>query len=234
MGRYRVGVDDVLDRVAPVVRISGFAGASEAKGALTGCGPEREVSHAWQPLEAHLRQHVQPMRGRIEECAKDVRSCELELPPKRSLRPALPFGNRCEHQQDSAVRKIGTSNDLLDPVENDGSGGGKQNFVLIGEQPTGRKSTAARQTAEGVRQPGRQAAEIVDVSTNPPLPPFAPPRARMVPGGSDETFITTTTQDADTAGDGPAVRLELTLADTGRLPDRGSKPLNSRKIHKHK
>jgi len=39
----------------------------------------------------------------------------------------------------------------------DGSGGGKQNFVLIGEQPTGRKSTAARQTAEGVRQPGRQA-----------------------------------------------------------------------------
>ena len=78
------------------------------------------------------------------------------------LRPALPFGNRCEHQQDSAVRKIGTSNDLLDPVENDGSGGGKQNFVLIGEQPTGRKSTAAGQTAEGVRQPGRQAAEIVE------------------------------------------------------------------------
>src|SRR5439155_6306089 len=87
---------------------------------------------------------------------------ELELPPKRSLRPALPFGNRCEHQQDSAVRKIGTSNDLLDPVENDGSGGGKQDFVLIGEQPTRRKSTAARQAAEGVRQPRRQAAEIVE------------------------------------------------------------------------
>ena len=102
------------------------------------------------------------MRGRIEERAKNARSGELELPPKRSLRPALPFGNRCEHQQDSAVRKIGTSNDLLDPVENDGSGGGKQNFVLIGEQPTGRKSTAAGQTAEGVRQPGRQAAEIVE------------------------------------------------------------------------
>src|SRR6478752_2232294 len=91
------------------------------------------------------------MRGRIEERAKNARSCELELLPDRSLRPALPFGNRCEHQQDSAVGKIGTSNDLLDPVENDGSGGGKQNFVLIGEQATGRESTAARQTAEGVR-----------------------------------------------------------------------------------
>src|SRR5215475_10160958 len=102
------------------------------------------------------------MRGRIEECTKDVRSGALELPPKRSLWPALPFGNRCEHQQDSAVRKIGTSNNLLDAVENDGSGGGKQHFVLIGEQPTGRKSTAARQAAEGVRQPGRQAAEIVE------------------------------------------------------------------------
>src|SRR6476469_9092213 len=102
------------------------------------------------------------MRGRIEERAKNARSCELELPPKRSLRPALPFGNRCEHQQNSAIRKIGTSNDLLDPVEYDGSCAGKQDFVLIGEQATGRKSTAARQTAEGVRQPGRQAAEIVE------------------------------------------------------------------------
>jgi hypothetical protein len=38
------------------------------------------------------------MHGRIEERAKDLRSRELELSPKRSLRPALPFGNRCEHQ----------------------------------------------------------------------------------------------------------------------------------------
>jgi len=71
------------------------------------------------------------MRGRIEERAKDVRSGELELPPKRRLGPALPFGNRCEHQQDSAVRKIGTSNDLLDPVENDGSGGGTSQASII-------------------------------------------------------------------------------------------------------
>ena len=52
------------------------------------------------------------------------------------LRPALPFGNRCEHQQDTAVGKIGADDDVLDPVENDGAGGGKKNFVLIGEQPT--------------------------------------------------------------------------------------------------
>src|SRR6516225_2192228 len=102
------------------------------------------------------------MRGRIEERAKNARSCELELPPERSLRPALPVGNWCEHQQDSAVRKVRSGDDILDPIENDGSAGRKQNFVLIGEQPTGRKSTAARQAAEGVRQPGRQAAEIVE------------------------------------------------------------------------
>ena len=79
------------------------------------------------------------MRGRIEERAKDVGSCEVELTPKRVLRPALPFGNRCERQQDGAVGKIGAGDDILDAVENDGSGGGKQNFVLISEQPTCRK-----------------------------------------------------------------------------------------------
>jgi hypothetical protein len=57
MGRYRVGVDDVLDRVAPVIRLSGFKGALGAISRFAGCDPEREVSHARQPLEAHLRQH---------------------------------------------------------------------------------------------------------------------------------------------------------------------------------
>ena len=52
MGRYRVGVDDVLDRVAPVIVISGFKGARGSKCALACCGPEREISHARQPPEA--------------------------------------------------------------------------------------------------------------------------------------------------------------------------------------
>jgi len=76
------------------------------------------------------------MRGRIEDRAKDVRSCELKLSPNRMLRPGLPFGNRSERQQDNAVGKIGAGDHILDPVENDRSGGCKQNFVLIGEQPT--------------------------------------------------------------------------------------------------
>jgi hypothetical protein len=54
-------------------------------------------------MEAHLRQHTYSMRGHIEAGANDVRPCELELPPKCMLRPALMFGNRREHQQDRAV-----------------------------------------------------------------------------------------------------------------------------------
>ena len=42
----RVDVDDVLDRVAPLVRIRGLKGARGSKCALTSCGPKREVSHA--------------------------------------------------------------------------------------------------------------------------------------------------------------------------------------------
>src|SRR6516162_11854678 len=102
------------------------------------------------------------MRGRVEERAKDVRAGELELPPKRILRPSLPLGNRCKHQQDSAVGKVGAADDILDAIENDRPGGGKKNFVLIGEQPTCREGTATRQPAEGIRQPGRQATEIVE------------------------------------------------------------------------
>src|SRR5262249_41355759 len=98
-GGHRVGVDNVLDRVAPVVGISGFEGAGGSKGTLAGCGPKREVSHARQPLEADMRQHAEPMCGRIEDRAEDVRPCELELSPQRMLRPALPFGNRCERKQ---------------------------------------------------------------------------------------------------------------------------------------
>ena len=41
-------------------------------------------------------------------------------------------------------------------------GGRKQNFILIGEQPTCRKGTTACKAAEGIREPGRQAAEIVE------------------------------------------------------------------------
>jgi hypothetical protein len=56
--RHWVGVDDVLDCVAPVVRISGLEGALGVKSRFAGCDPEREVSHARQPLEACLRQHL--------------------------------------------------------------------------------------------------------------------------------------------------------------------------------
>src|SRR5262245_37868050 len=75
-GRHWIGVDDVLDRGAPVVRINGFEGARGSKCALAGCGPECEVSHARQPLETYTWQHVYAMRGRIEERAKDVRACK--------------------------------------------------------------------------------------------------------------------------------------------------------------
>src|SRR5258705_12843335 len=52
--RHWVGVDNALDCVTPVVRISGFKGALGAKSRFAGCDPEREVSHTRQSPEAHL------------------------------------------------------------------------------------------------------------------------------------------------------------------------------------
>src|ERR1700730_1939145 len=56
--RHWIGVEDILDGGAPVVGICDFEGARGSKCALAGCGPEREVSHARQPPEAHPRQHA--------------------------------------------------------------------------------------------------------------------------------------------------------------------------------
>src|SRR6476660_4586040 len=56
--RHWVAVDDVLDRGAAVVRISGFEGALRSKSRFAGGDPEREISHARQPLEAHLWQRA--------------------------------------------------------------------------------------------------------------------------------------------------------------------------------
>ena len=58
MGRHRVGVDDVLDRVAPVVGIGSFEGTCGPKCALAGCGPKRKIGHARQALEAYMRTHA--------------------------------------------------------------------------------------------------------------------------------------------------------------------------------
>jgi hypothetical protein len=46
-------------------------------------------------------------------------------------------------------------------------------------------------------------------------------------------MFTTTSRDADMAGDRPGVWRESTHAGAGRLPDKGSKLVNSRRVDKH-
>ena len=48
-----------------------------------------------------------------------------------------------EHQKDRAAEDR-TGDDLLDPVETHGSGGGNLKFVLIGEQPRVEKASPVR------------------------------------------------------------------------------------------
>src|SRR5215475_12989568 len=46
--RHWVGLDNVLDCLTPVARISGFEGALGTKSRFARCDPEREISHARQ------------------------------------------------------------------------------------------------------------------------------------------------------------------------------------------
>jgi hypothetical protein len=51
---------------------------------------------------------------------------------------------------------------------------------------------------------------------------------------SHERIFTTTSRDADMAGDEPAVQREWTRAGAGRLQDKGSKLADSRQVHTHR
>ena len=79
----------------------------------------RTLLHELFATRGSIVTHARPHRG----ARQNVRSCELELPPERMRRPALPFGNRYERQQDGAIGKIRMGDDILDSVENDGPGG---------------------------------------------------------------------------------------------------------------
>jgi len=49
-----------------------------------------------------------------------------------------------------------------------------------------------------------------------------------------DRIFTTTSRDADMAGDEPAVQREWTRAGAGRLQGKGSKLVGSRQVHKHR
>jgi hypothetical protein len=72
-GSHRVGIDDVLDRVAPVVRISGFEGARRSKRALTGPWPRARsqpcaATAGGAPAAASVT-HARPHRAARQGCA---------------------------------------------------------------------------------------------------------------------------------------------------------------------
>ena len=63
-GRHRVGVNDALDRVAPVVRISGFEGARSLKGALNRLWPRARNRFHWPGSRtARVPQWIRPAAG---------------------------------------------------------------------------------------------------------------------------------------------------------------------------
>ena len=127
---------------------------------LASRGPQREIGHAWQAFEPDTRHRLQTVRHRIEQCAENVRSRDLELPPQHVLRALLRFGDRGKRQQDGAVGEIGPRYHLLDSIENDWLDGSKQHLVLIGVSC---RIAKARPLASGreIRQPRQQAGEIV-------------------------------------------------------------------------
>src|SRR5262245_13164135 len=83
-------------------------------------------------------------------------------------------------------------------------------------------------TSKGARMMARGPA--VDRNFRPP----ASKASERVGDEGHERIFTTTSRDADMAGDEPGGQREWTRAGAGRLQDKSSKLADSRQVHKHR
>ena len=91
---------------------------------------------------ADFRQRSQTVACCIEQCPQEAGTGELERPPNLILRPALRFRYRWKGQKERPVGEIGTGDDILDAVKNDGTSGVEQRLVLVGVELANGKARA--------------------------------------------------------------------------------------------
>src|SRR5262249_2024104 len=114
---YGIRLDDALDGGSAVYSIRRSKSAGRPERRFTGRGPEREVCHARQRLEANVTQGSQPLRHGIEQGGKNVGSYELEVAPKLVLGTPLRICNRSQGEENGSVAEIRPADPLLDAVQ---------------------------------------------------------------------------------------------------------------------
>jgi hypothetical protein len=125
---HRIGVDDVFDRGPTVHLVCPRECAGGPERCFARRRPDGEICHPRQPIEAHVWPCSQTVARRIKQGSQEAGAGKLELPPKLVLRPALRFRYGRKGQKESPVGKIGTSDDVLNPVENNRSDDRKTEF----------------------------------------------------------------------------------------------------------
>jgi hypothetical protein len=130
--------------------------------ALSHAAAQSAKFHARQGMELDLIDSSQPVHRRVQEDAQDKRPRRFKLPPKLGLSPSIYFCNWCHSQKYGAVAEVRTANHILNSVQQYWAGRLKQHLLAIGVEPPYGETAAGRKPADGVREPMRQAEEIIE------------------------------------------------------------------------
>ena len=92
----------------------------------------------------------------VKQRAQNSRSATLEVRPQFGHRAPLCLADRRQRQDDCPIGEIGPCDHILDAIEEIGRAASKH-FGVVSVELAHREAAAAREPAESVREPGRQA-----------------------------------------------------------------------------
>src|ERR1700730_10598224 len=118
-GGYGIRFVDTFDSGPAVRRVGASESAGRPECRFARCGPDREVSHARQPVELNAIQDAQPVRHRVEQGAEGAGARVFKLPPQLALSTSLRLSNGCQGQKNRAVSQIRPTDNVLDAVQED-------------------------------------------------------------------------------------------------------------------
>ena len=126
----------------------------DGEGGFGGDREAGEVGHSGELVELDLGEPLEGGHERVEERAEQPWSCALEVGPEAGLRSASVVVDPGQGEDDRAVEQIGAGGEFADSVQKQRALSVEEDLLAVGIELTGGESSAGREAAERVAQPG--------------------------------------------------------------------------------
>src|SRR2546429_9801437 len=105
---------------------------------------------------------AQAVHRRIEQGAEHAGPRDFELPPQLALKTSLRLSNWRQGQKNRWVAQIRPADHLLNAVQEYRARRFKQHLLIVGIELSDGEAAAAREPAQGIGEPNRQAGQVVE------------------------------------------------------------------------